>query len=92
MTHKVFYAKSLRNVPSQAPETVSPDDYQQVAEVSGDLEEVFRQMNAVDGNELCCQLRVRSMSVGDIAVDAAGVAHYCQGAGWGRTTFSGDHF
>jgi len=84
----IFYAKSLRYAPYQTPETSNPLDYRKVGEVEVEsLGEVFRVMNAVDGTELCCQMGVRSMSMGDIAVDEDGVAHYCAATSWGETRF-----
>ena len=86
---EVYYAKSLRNVRHDVPEGgVSRDDYDKVADVPAEeLEAVFREMNAVDGTELCCKLGVRSMSVGDVAVKD-GVAHYCCGMGWAAVQFA----
>jgi hypothetical protein len=48
---------------------------------SEDVEDVFRRMNVVDGDELPVVLGIRSMSVGDIALQGD-VAHVCEPAGW----------
>jgi len=86
----VYYVTDLRNAPRHAPKGgLDKAGYRKVAMVeTDDLDVAFRQMNAVDGNELCCQLRVRSMSVGDVAVDADGVAHLCCSMGWEATSFA----
>jgi hypothetical protein len=87
----VYYVNDLCDAPRHAPKGgLDRGSYRKVTEVeTDDLEVVFRQMNAVDGTELCCKLRVRSMSVGDVAVDAAGVAHLCCSCGWAETSFAG---
>lgn len=47
------------------------------------LDTLFREMNVVDGTELPVQLKVRSMSVGDIVIDLkARKAFYCSSVGW----------
>jgi hypothetical protein len=61
------------------------EDYKFITktDVSKEIEGVFRQLNAVDGTELCCRLRVRSMSVGDVLVDAeTKVGLFCAPMGW----------
>lgn len=84
----IYYARSLRYVPYEAPETSNPLDYDKVGEIEAScVGETFGLMNAVEGDELCCQMGVRSMSVGDIVVDENGVAYYCCSAGWGKTKF-----
>jgi hypothetical protein len=60
---------------------VRAEDYSYIASVEGDLEDVFRKMNAVDGTEIVCALGVRSMSVGDIALTDDG-AYLCDRVGW----------
>lgn len=45
-------------------------------------EDVFREMNAVDGTETCCQLRLRSMSVGDVLVISDKQVLYCASCGF----------
>ena len=51
------------------------------------LEDIFRQMNCVDGDELCCQLKVRSMMPGDVVVDEDGDVWFCGAAGWEETNW-----
>lgn len=67
------------------------DDYELVHtysnEEAGSLEEIFRKMNVVDGDELPVQLKVRSMSVGDVVVDEAGVVWFCAMAGWEQSAW-----
>lgn len=64
--------------------TLYRDDFTIVArEVeSPTLDTLFRSMNAVDGDELCCQLKVRSMSTGDVAEEEDGTLHQCAVIGW----------
>ena len=72
---------------------VAPEDglykegYEFVTEL-GDvsLEEVFRMMNVVDGDELPVELKVRSMMPGDV-VDEDGDVWFCAGTGWEETTW-----
>ena len=55
------------------------------------LNGTYRTMNAVDGDELCCQLRVRSMSVGDIVRierDRQVEYHMVLGAGFGKLSLA----
>lgn len=50
---------------------------------ASDLEDLFRKMNVVDGTELPVQLKVRSMSCGDVAWDSeTGQLWLCDLAGW----------
>lgn len=65
--------------------------YKVVAEVEAlDHECVFEAMNAVDGTELCCRLRVRSMSVGDLLQDVAtGEILACAPCGWEKVQAAG---
>jgi len=87
-TFTIFYAKSLRYVPREAPESINPLDYNEVGPIEAScVGETFQLMNAVEGDELCCKMSVRSMSVGDVVVDESGQAHYCCAAGWGETEF-----
>jgi hypothetical protein len=68
---------------SMAPTTVRRGNYHVVATVeAADLEALFRDMNAVTGDETCCRLGVRSMSVGDLAIDPEGIVHYCAPGSW----------
>jgi hypothetical protein len=50
-------------------------------------ENIYRDMNAVDGTERCIRLKVRSMSVGDVIVfvresDRAEIPLLCEGVGF----------
>jgi len=87
MLVNVFYRKDFGRV---EPCDVCAADYDYVCDVRvegyGDerkrgVDEAFREMNAVDGTETCCKLRVRSMSVGDVAVTPFGV-WLCCSVGW----------
>ena len=93
---KVFYrtdAAFQRNpVAFSAPEEgVKNDDYEFVARFGDNvsLEDVFRQMNVVDGTELPTKLHVRSMSCGDIAIDELDGVWFCAASGWEKTTIIG---
>jgi len=88
-TYRVLYGSAFG--PSAAPAEVDPAAYREVARVeAADLEALFREMNAVGGTETCCRLRVRSMSVGDVAIDVAtGEAWYCAAFGWERVAVRG---
>ena len=47
------------------------------------LEDLFRKMNVVDGDELPVELKVRSMSSGDVARDlTTGEMWMCAPVGW----------
>lgn len=87
MKYKVLYTKEV--VWARAtPVAVSESNYKVVAEVPAkDLDGLFRAMNVVDGDELPCKLKVRSMSVGDIAVEVdTNTAWYCGPAGWSKVS------
>lgn len=93
-TYRVLYKKTFPKT-GETPVSVEMKDYDEVTSltfggpvgypsgsVNEDLEMIFRDMNAVDGDETCCKLKVRSMSVGDVVIDASGNAHYCAHTGW----------
>lgn len=85
-TYSVLYlnADSFRDAMFITAANVDLGNYRLVAEVEADSPDgVFRDMNAVDGTELCCQLRVRSMSVGDLLIrrDTLEVL-LCASCGW----------
>jgi hypothetical protein len=83
MKYRVYYRKSLRDVGFAISNTVNMADYEMIGTINADsLEHLYRDMNAIDGTETCCKMRVRSMSVGDIAIDADGISHYCASFGW----------
>ena len=90
MTYTVLYRLDLPP-PGADPVDVDLADYKPIAHVQAlDLEALFRDMNAVDGTEKCCRLRVRSMTVGDVAIDLeTGTAWYCEPAGWKSVTTRG---
>jgi hypothetical protein len=61
-----------------------PSHYKFIVAIEAkDLEDVFRQMNNVDGTELPAKLKIRSLSVGDVAV-VNGAASLCMPTGWQR--------
>lgn len=72
-------------------EGLDKDDYELVhtyeTKDAPSLEEIFREMNAVDGDELCCQLKVRSMMPGDVVVDEQDDVWFCAAAGWEPTAW-----
>lgn len=92
-TYRVLYRKTFPRVTGVTPDFVVMTDYDEVITLAneypiteGGLEVVFRDMNAVDGDELCCTLKVRSMSVGDVVIthvdDQNERAYYCAPSGW----------
>ncbi len=91
MKFSVFYANNFAFsalVPA-IPETVNIDDYRRIEpRVDADtLDDVFRQMNVVDGDELPAKLGIRSMSVGDVIVDNAGLAFIVAPVGFEAVKF-----
>lgn len=84
--YRVLYRESAHDIPVAAPSVVSRARYRDIGLVeANDLEALFREMSAVEGTETCCKMKVRSMSVGDVAVDTRvgqGVAYYCASYGW----------
>lgn len=76
----VWYADSLFD-PKGYTEVVTlhPD----APNVGGALDMVFRAMNGVDGTEANVALKVRSMSVGDIA-EIDGALWRCENVGWSQ--------
>ena len=68
----------------ETPVVVSRARYREIGTVRAvNLEHLFRELNAVDGTEVCCKMGVRSMSVGDVAIDTRDdTAYYCEGVGW----------
>lgn len=84
----VFYAKDQKFLMPSVPAKLDRVAFTKVAEIdAATLGEVFRKMNVVDGTELPVQLKVRSMSVGDVVV-ADGVAHVCCPIGWEKVDFA----
>jgi len=90
---KVFYRTNeavLRTPVAFAPpeDGLLRDDYEFVCEL-GDvsLEEAFRLMNVVDGDELPAKLGVRSMMCGDVVFDEDLQVWFCAGAGWEQTSW-----
>lgn len=87
MLVNVFYRREFGRV-DVADVKASDYDYVCDLQVTGEtpgLEYAFREMNAVDGTETCCKLRVRSMSVGDVVVMPGG-AFLCMSTGWNQIT------
>jgi len=84
--YSVYYA--LENKFLDPADKVDLSTFKMVGSLEANSEDdIYRQMNAVMGDELCCQLRIRSMSVGDVLVDeATGKAVGCCGCGWKDVT------
>lgn len=77
MTYTIMYAKHLNNMQRNAPAVLLREWYSEVNVVeANDLEHVFEIMNHGQAAD------VRSMSVGDVAIDIEGRWHYCEPAGW----------
>lgn len=88
MIFEVHYRIDTRDFVSSASASVPASNYKHVVSLDAtDLEDLFRRMNVVDGSdiEMPRRLRCRSMSVGDIAIDTQGKAHFCASAGWEET-------
>jgi hypothetical protein len=87
-TYQVLYNESSSRFLDPA-DKVSREDYVDVATLRAESpDDVFMKMNAVNGDEMCCQLRVRSMSTGDLVVDENGVVTGCCGCGWREVRFA----
>lgn len=83
--YRIYYTKDLTAI-YRGDARFDRETHDRVAECveAQDLEDLFRKMNVVDGTELPVELKVRSMSVGDVAIDGKGVAWMCMIAGWER--------
>lgn len=81
--YSVYYTNDLSAIYS-GNKSFNEQSFERVAAVEAhDLEDLFRKMNVVDGDELPVQLRVRSMSCGDVARDmTTGEMWMCDLAGW----------
>lgn len=86
MQFKVYYAKDMMQ--GYKTPAFKASDYDEVALMDAfDLGDLFRQMNAVEGDEICVSMMLRSMSCGDVAVDmATGKAYFCAPIGWEQVT------
>ena len=77
MLANIFYRREFSRV--DAAEVFEGDydymcDYQpSILSDDSVLGQAFREFNAVDGTEICCRLRMRSMSVGDVVRTSDGV-------------------
>lgn len=90
MRYTVYYAPELR-LHLTTPKVVDLDGMQRVAQVEADdLEDLFRKMNDVDGTELPVAIGVRSLSVGDVAVDEHGNGYFCAMVGWSPVQVKSD--
>lgn len=82
--YQVYYHNDISAIYTRDLSQPDMGDYKQVCTIDGDdLEQVFRQMNVVDGTELPVQLQVRSMCCGDLVLDMATNEWWlCDLAGW----------
>lgn len=89
MSYTVFY-RSKFSATFDVPATLDKGAYKEVTTLeASDLEDVFRQMNVVHGDELPIQLKTRSLSVGDAVLDnVTGVLYYCAPIGWQKASWS----
>jgi len=80
----VYYSNDWMLCYKRDPEAFDRALFERVAIVDADdLEDLFRKMNVVDGDELPAQLNVRSMSSGDVARDlTTGQMWMCAPIGW----------
>jgi hypothetical protein len=80
--YSVYYTDDLTAIYRGKPMEVTKFERVAVVEAE-DKEDLFRKMNVVDGDELPVQLRVRSMSPGDVARDlTTGEVWLCDLVGW----------
>ena len=80
MTYHVYYLNNMRD--SYNVKEFSPKTHRKVVSIKAKgLEDVFRQMNVVDGWEKPTELNVRSMSVGDVVVHNGNI-WLCDLSGW----------
>lgn len=93
MKFTVYYAHDIGSWITRPPvEPIDLSNFKKVCVVDADdLEDVFRMMNVVDGDELPVKLRVRSMCVGDLVQQHEDdVWWFCAAAGWEAVKVSGD--
>jgi len=96
MKYIILYAREPKfGLNLHPPEVIKRRDFIEVAGIEVDsLEEVFRQMNHVDGTEIVSKLGnqrgmpLRSMSSGDIALAEDGKIWFCASVGWREVTFA----
>ena len=90
-TYHVFYMKpeAIRNINLRLRdlwegEPLAVDSFQFVTKVEAfTLDELFREMNVVDGSEVPAKLKIRSMMVGDVVLDIASEKGWvCDMIGW----------
>lgn len=80
--YSVYYTDDLTAIYRGKPMEVTKFERVAVVEAE-DREDLFRKMNVVDGDELPVQLRVRSMSPGDVCRDlSTGEVWLCDLVGW----------
>lgn len=90
---KVYYRtdKAIARNPfafTAPDEGLEKDDYEFVTELDNvSLEDVFRLMNVVTGDELPVKLNVRSMCSGDIVVDEDQEVWFVAAVGWERSSW-----
>jgi hypothetical protein len=98
MKFQVYYRTSeeFRNAHKVSANNIDRAHYFKVGNVNAfDLSELFRRMNVVDGSDFELvgrgkRFHVRSMSVGDIAIDENGNGYLCNNVGWAQ--FDGSIF
>jgi hypothetical protein len=88
-TYRVLYNMTSRRFMDPA-DVVNLGDYKEITTVTANgPDDVFNQMNAIKGIELCCQLQVRSMSVGDLIQNVlTEEVTGCCGCGWKEVRFA----
>jgi hypothetical protein len=92
MIYSVWYRKKFSST-FDVPSSLNKDDYKHITDLDAtNLEDVFRKMNAVAGTELPLQLKVRSLSVGDVVIEKGGLnaIWYCAPCGWEKVTWTGE--
>jgi hypothetical protein len=89
-TFRIWYRADAHFATAYTTEAsnVDPSHYRHLGEAEAtDLGDLFRRMNCVDGSDVELvgrgrRFQARSMSVGDVVVDAEGHGHLCSVVGW----------
>lgn len=90
MKFQVWYRtdEQFKNAHKVNNKNIDPSHYRKIGFAHAfDLGELFRRMNCVDGGDFELvgrgkKFEVRSMSVGDVAIDEEGRGYLCASAGW----------
>ncbi len=97
MKFYVFYRnpQTFRDSMFVTPDNIKLEDYVGITQrvEADDIEDLFRRMNVVDGSEVEVvgpgKLEIRSLSVGDVAIDETGRGYLCASFGWNDINTAG---